>query len=869
MEKKIPLQTPLILLIMTLILAQFPASAEPIQEDTPSGGTVEAINPNISIFHATLVDGTAIGAYAINGPPHPPLEYEEERAASLVQSPSRNTLTNFPSYNWVFGCSAVSGAIIAAYYDRNGYPNIYTGPTNGGEMPITDTSWLTWTDSEEVEYPNNPLVASHYGVDGRMGYGSIDNYWVSYNSTDDDPYITNEWPEHIWETAIGDFMKTSQSTYDNVDGSTWFWDFYSGTKLTCSAMESLYDPEVSDYISNYDGTYGRKLFYEARGYTVGECYNQTTDNNYEGGFSLEDFKAEIDAGHPVFLSLRNDFTGEGHSIVGFGYSGDTIYIRDTWDSDPNHIYSMSWGGSYAGMALKSVRIVHPEPIVTPPDATTNVLASDGFFTDKVWVTWQTSDGATSYEVYRNMSDTLVGAQKIASNHPNNHYDDITAAPGNLYYYWVKACISSSCSEFSLSDPGYRAFTPPTGITATDGAFTDKVQVSWEPLMGATYYRIFRNVSNSPSVEDELGTIAFPPYDDSTATLGTSYYYWVMACNSLHCSDFSDYDTGYIASIINTPSAPTGVSASDGTFKEKVIITWPAVIGASRYEIYRNDNNTHIDEKLLTNSHTTNLYDDTNAEVGTTYYYWVKACNSAGCSTYSKYDSGYRAIEIPTVPEKVSASDGTYDDKVRVSWDESDRATYYEVYRNTINTNPAVLLEDNQNLPPYDDTSAVTGIIYYYWIKACNSSGCSDYSSYDRGFRSTVIPPRPTDLLASDGTYTDKVQISWVGSNYAEFYKLFRNTSDSFEEKDQIGGNIISSIYNDTSAEPDIKYYYSVKACRAAGCSNYSDSDIGWRDIETPTNQIYLPLIMSSSSAILDSSKNEVLKLNFFFRAELP
>ena len=31
--------------------------------------------------------------------------------------------------------------MIAAYYDQNGYPDIYTGPTNGSVMPITDTSW--------------------------------------------------------------------------------------------------------------------------------------------------------------------------------------------------------------------------------------------------------------------------------------------------------------------------------------------------------------------------------------------------------------------------------------------------------------------------------------------------------------------------------------------------------------------------------------------------------------------------------------------------------------------------------------------------------------------------------------------------------
>lgn len=88
-----------------------------------------------------------------------------------------------------------------------------------------------------------------------------------------------------------------------------------------------------------------------RGYAVTDCYYQRT--NYEGGFSLDNFKAEIDAGHPVMINLK------GHTIVGYGYDGTTIYIRDTWDSDPSHTYTMTWGGSYQGMAMQAVSVVHP------------------------------------------------------------------------------------------------------------------------------------------------------------------------------------------------------------------------------------------------------------------------------------------------------------------------------------------------------------------------------------------------------------------------------------------------------------------------------------------------------------------------------
>ena len=38
-----------------------------------------------------------------------------------------------------------------------------------------------------------------------------------------DPYIAGGWTQHTLGDAIGDYMKTSQSAYGNVDGSTAFY----------------------------------------------------------------------------------------------------------------------------------------------------------------------------------------------------------------------------------------------------------------------------------------------------------------------------------------------------------------------------------------------------------------------------------------------------------------------------------------------------------------------------------------------------------------------------------------------------------------------------------------------------------------------
>ena len=300
----------------------------------------------------TILDGQVLEDTFVNGSPTPPPGTETDRSPVKIKgaiNPNSMVALPVPAYEWTFSCGAVSGAMIAAYYDRNGYPNIYTGPTNGGVMPMDSSPWPSWMDGSGSTYAQVPLAASHQGLDGRSTRGSIDDYWVSNGSSAQDPYITNSWTQHTWGDAVGDYMKSSQSAYGNTDGSTQIWTFGSASPFNCSSMTGTAQSD--------DGTYGRKLFYTAKGYTVTDCYNQHTDNFVSGGFSLSQFQTEINSGNPVYIFLHNSSTGDGHFVVGMGYdtSSSTIYINDTWDYS-NH--SMTWGGSYSNMPMESVGIVH-------------------------------------------------------------------------------------------------------------------------------------------------------------------------------------------------------------------------------------------------------------------------------------------------------------------------------------------------------------------------------------------------------------------------------------------------------------------------------------------------------------------------------
>lgn len=180
---------------------------------------------------------------------------------------------------------------------------------------------------------------------------------------------------------------------------------------------------------------------------------------------------------------------------------------------------------------------------------------------------------------------------------------------------------------------------PSGLTATDGTYTDKVGLTWSAASLATWYEIWRGTSSSSSLASLIGTSTTTSYDDTSAVVETVYYYWVKAANSYGVSSFSSSNSGYrLAS--SAPSVPTGVLASDGSYSDKVRISWNACLEIRSYEVWRNTSDSTGSATKVA-SPTSNSYEDTSASSGKTYYYWVKAVNSKGTSSFSSSNSGFR------------------------------------------------------------------------------------------------------------------------------------------------------------------------------------------------------------------------------------
>lgn len=132
---------------------------------------------------------------------------------------------------------------------------------------------------------------------------------------------------------------------------------------------------------------------------------------------------------------------------------------------------------------------------------------------------------------------------------------------------------------------------PTQVNASDGAYSDKVLVTWATVAGATSYKVYRSESSQFSSSTFLTETSSSQYEDGSVVQGTTYWYWVVATNSTLGteSDPSIPDSGYASSVLTAVSdldASRGASGGININGYIVGLRFTPAAGATHYDIYR-------------------------------------------------------------------------------------------------------------------------------------------------------------------------------------------------------------------------------------------------------------------------------------------
>ena len=435
--------------------------------------------------------------------------------------------------------------------------------------------------------------------------------------------------------------------------------------------------------------------------------------------------------------------------------------------------------------------------------------------------WNTVTGAAKYEVYRARSkdgDYIKYSTVTGTSYTNISYIE----NGNTYYYKVRA-LDASGTAGAWSD--VVAVTCRLGLTAPTVTGGNDAQgrptLKWKAVTGAAKYEVYRARSKDGDYI-KYSTVTGTSYTNTSyIENGNTYYYKVRALKSDGTAGAwsSIVSVTYRAASTGTLSAPAVTGGNDS--QGRPTLTWKAVSGAAKYEVYRarSLNGDYIKYSTVTGTSYTNI---SYIENGNTYYYKVRALKSDGTAgAWSSIVSvTYRAASTGTLPAPTVTGGNDSQGRPTLKWNAVTGAAKYEVYR-ARSLNGDYIKYSTVTGTSYTNTSYIEdGNTYYYKVRALKSDGTAGaWSSvvsvtYRKPAAATVASGKCGDSaswkLDAEGTLT----ISGTGRMY------------DYEWPADRGGTTppwLANKYRDSirtlRVEQGITY---IGRCAFDSCSNLSD-----------------------------------------------
>ncbi|MGV8114947.1 MAG: dockerin type I domain-containing protein [Lentimicrobium sp.] len=494
--------------------------------------------------------------------------------------------------------------------------------------------------------------------------------------------------------------------------------------------------------------------------------------------------------------------------------------------------------------------VSPNMVTLPanPGAPVNVQATDGTYFDRTTITWENNTGEPLYyAVFRHTSNIILFPERISPAvwQTATSFDDYTGTSGQTYYYWVRSSRypdGRRSSALSAYNTGWRKLEAPANVQATDGLYSDRVTITWEPSPGADYYQVYKEFTPG-FLECITGPYWLPfsgnySFDDTNAETGISYNYYVKAAITVaggRASELSEGDSGW-KTFTNAPTA----SATDGTYTNRVAINWDAVPAATHYAVFRSTLSLPFNSVNISGWQTAISYEDLTASTGVVYNYWIKAANNpngTNSTGFGPKDWGFRNFVPPT---SVTASDGTSTAYTLVSWASPAGSPWSKVYRSlTSSTDDAIPVSNWLSANSFMDATGVPGELYHYFVRAAGSDTLviiSGFSGFNRGYRRIDAPV----VTTSHGIYPEKVIINWEEATGAFYYRIGRSTLENPAVVTDLTSwsNTLNYAFEDLTAVQGQYYNYYVTGAvgstgtragntgsaigLADGCGNYID-----------------------------------------------
>ncbi|MBQ5973687.1 MAG: leucine-rich repeat protein, partial [Oscillospiraceae bacterium] len=395
------------------------------------------------------------------------------------------------------------------------------------------------------------------------------------------------------------------------------------------------------------------------------------------------------------------------------------------------------------------------------------------------VTWTTDKNCEVWQIYRH--DGSSWKFLAEAGRTDRSYIDGSVESGKTYRYRVRASIPGRVGTFGTSGSvTLNASTPAPSVTVANGP--SGLTVSWNAIGGAQLYSVYRRTGGGSWTA--LGAVTANSYVDKNVTPGTLYDYRVRTESENMVGPFSKVVT-YMRLL-----QPTGISVktNDGS----ITVKWTAPVGATSYEIRRQENNGT--EELVATVTDTSFTDTDIGEGLPIYRYWIVAKSGSYRSDRSACSCRY--LPVPSLTVRAAAL------QIELSWSsvsDGPTAVKYILYRSTNNVNWTKL--GTFSALSYSDTAVESGTRYYYQVQAKVSGSASAHSASVEAL--WLDAPELAAINAVAG-----VKLSWEAIPGATRYDVWRGEGTGALVKI---GYSTTTAYTDKTAVSGTVYRYALKA----------------------------------------------------------
>ena len=500
-------------------------------------------------------------------------------------------------------------------------------------------------------------------------------------------------------------------------------------------------------------------------------------------------------------------------LCGIQTNGSSMYHQGT---KTTYIYDTDTRNSFKAADLAvSAEGFDPGAATVPANVK---LVSAKAVSGGIQVTWNETDGAVKYRVYR--KDAVNTVWKVIATVRDTSYTDKTAAAGVTYSYTVRGVDADGELSPGFDRTGVSATIPkptaPANVTLGDAkVVTGGIQVTWNEADGAAKYKVYRKDAMN-TVWKVIATVTGTSYVDKSAAAGVTYSYTVRGVDADGELSPGFDRTGVSATI----SAPTnvklvGAKAVNGGIQ----VTWQQANGAVKYKVYRKDT-ANTDWKVIATVSSASYVDRT-TKIGTKYTYTVRGVAADGKTLSPGYDkTGVSATAAPANVTMGSAK--AVNSGIQVTWQRAEDAAKYRVYRkDAANTGwKAIATVSDTN---YVDKTAKIGTKYTYTVRGVAADGKTLSPGYDKTGVSATATPAKVALVGGKRVTsgTKGIQVTWKSTANAQTYNVYRAANPPSGDVPAsawvlVGKKVNALTFKDTTGKSGTLYAYTVRGVAVDG-----------------------------------------------------